>query len=90
MVCGAGPAMTVGDGLFGVFGAIVVGGLLAVAAAVGLSPLVLLGPVRNVEHFGLAFDWTVLGIGLAAIIAVMSAVAVAVGLRQAPHRQTCR
>ena len=47
---GASPATTVGDGLLGVLGAVVLGALLASVAAVGLSPLAPLGPVRRVEH----------------------------------------
>src|SRR5439155_15798382 len=40
---GAGPAMTTSDGLIGVVGAVGVGSLLAVAVAIGLSPLAPLG-----------------------------------------------
>src|SRR5207248_4587953 len=46
---GASPAMTVADGLVGVLGAVVLGAVLASVAAVGLSPLAPLGPVRRVE-----------------------------------------
>ena len=45
---GAAPAVTAGDGLIGVLGAVVLGSLLAVVVAVGLSPLAPLGPVRPV------------------------------------------
>ena len=83
---GARPATTVGDGLFGVIGAVVLGSLLAAVVAVAISPLVLLGPVRHVEHVSIGFDWTVLGVGLAALIVVLSVVAVVVAYRQAPHR----
>ena len=62
------------------------GALLAGAVAVGLSPLTPLGPVRRVETSGVAFDWTVLGLGVASLILVLSAVAVAIAYRQAPHR----
>ena len=59
---GAGPAMTICDGLVGVVGAAVTGALLAVAVAVLLSPLAPIGPVRPVyPDRGVAFDWTVLG-----------------------------
>ena len=59
--------MIEGDGLIGVVGAVVLGSLVAVAIAVGLSPLAPLGPVRPYyPDRGIAFDWTVLGIGLAA------------------------
>ena len=83
---GARPATTVGDGLFGVIGAVVLGSLLAAVVAVAISPFVLLGPVRRVEHVSIGFDWTVLGAGLAALIVVLSVVAVVVAYRQAPHR----
>jgi hypothetical protein len=48
---GASPAVTTGDGLPGVFGAIVVGALLACAVAVGLSPLAPLGSIRAVYPY---------------------------------------
>jgi len=83
---GATPATAVGDGLFGVVGAIVVGALLACVVAVGLSPLAPLGPVRRVEHPSIAFDWTAIGLGFAVLVVVLSAVAVAVAYRSAPHR----
>jgi hypothetical protein len=84
---GAGPAMTVTDGLPGIFGAVAAGSLLAAAVAVGLSPLAPIGSVRPVyPDPGIAFDWTVLGAGLLVLIAGLSAVAVALACWQAPHR----
>jgi len=83
---GASPAMTVGDGLLGIFGAVVAGALLAGAVAVAISPLTPLGPVRHVEHSGIAFDWTVLGLGFATVVVVLSAAAVVIAYRQVPHR----
>jgi hypothetical protein len=84
---GAGPAMTVCDGLIGVVGAVVAGSLLAVAVAVGLSPLAPIGPVRPVyPDRGVAFDWTVLGLGFVLLVVVLSGLAVAVAYRVAPHR----
>ena len=44
---GAGPALTVADGLVGIIGAVVLGALLAAGVAVALSPLAPLGPVRS-------------------------------------------
>ena len=88
---GAGPAMTVGDGLPGVLGAVVAGSLLAAAVAVGLSPLAPLGPVRAVYPYpGVAFDWTVLGVGVAALTGVLALVAVTLAYRGAPHRAARR
>ena len=84
---GAGPATIAADGLLGIVGAVVIGSLLAVAVAVGLSPLSPLGPVRPVyPHPGVAFDWTVVGFGLAALVVVLSAAAVVLAWRTAPHR----
>jgi hypothetical protein len=84
---GASPTMTMLDGLIGVTGAIVVGSLLAAAVGVGLSPLSPLGPVRRVDPSrGLAFDWTVLGVGTAVFVVTLTALAVLFAYRLAPHR----
>ncbi len=84
---GAGPAMTVSDGLIGVVGAVVSGSLLAVAVAVGLSPLAPIGPVRPVyPDRGIALDWTVLGLGFVLLVVLLSGSAVAVAYRASPHR----
>ena len=84
---GAGPGVTMADGLLGVLGAIVSGALLAVAIAVLLSPLSPLGPIRAVYHeSGFALDWTVLGLGLLVMIGGLGAIAVALAYRSAPHR----
>lgn len=88
---GAAPSTTTADGLIGTGGAIVVGALLAAVVAVSLSPLSPLGPVRSV-YPGPAFavDWTVLGIGLLALIVGLGATAVALAYRGAPHRAAQR
>ena len=84
---GADPAMTAGDGLVGLLGAVVLGALLAAAVAVALSPLAPLGPVRPVyPDPGVAFDWTVLGFGVLALVVILGAVAVVLALQRAPHR----
>ena len=84
---GASPAMTMGDGLMGTFISVIVGSLLAVVVAVGLSPLAPIGVVRPVyPDPGIAFDWSALGFGLLVLVVVLSAVAVVVAYRQAPHR----
>jgi hypothetical protein len=84
---GAGPAMTICDGLIGVVGAVVTGSLLAVAVAVLLSPLAPIGPVRPVyPDRGVAFDWTVLSLGFALLVVVLSGSAVAVAYQVSPHR----
>jgi hypothetical protein len=84
---GAAPAMTAADGLFGIVGAVVVGALLAAAVAVAISPLAPLGPVRPYDpHAGVAFDWTVLGVGVAVLVVVLCAVAIVLAVRRAPYR----
>ncbi|MGO9875848.1 MAG: FtsX-like permease family protein [Acidimicrobiia bacterium] len=84
---GASPGMTVADGLIGVVGAVAAGALLATGIAVALSPLSPLGPVRPVyPHLGIAFDWAVLGAGIAGLLVVLCATAIVVAFRQAPHR----
>jgi hypothetical protein len=84
---GAGPALTASDGLIGVLAAVVLGALLAAALAVALSPLAPLGPVRRVyPGLGVAFDWTVLGTGLAVLVGGLSAAAVGLAYLRAPHR----
>jgi hypothetical protein len=84
---GAGPAVTVADGLVGIVGAVVAGSVVAMAVAIGLSPLAPVGAVRPVyPDPGVAFDWTVLGAGFALLVVVLSATAVLIALRVAPHR----
>ena len=64
------------DQLIGVFGAIFVGGLTAVATAFGLSSLSPIGPVRPVyPHRGVTFDWTVLGFGFLTLVILLGAFA---------------
>ncbi len=88
---GAGPAMTVGDGLPGLLVAVAAGSLLAAVVAVGLSPVAPLGSVRAVyPYLGIAFDWTVLGLGVLALTVVLSLVAVMLAYRGAPHRAARR
>jgi hypothetical protein len=88
---GAGPGSVVLDGLIGVLGAVVAGSLLAMAVAVGLSPLAPLGPVRQVyPGRGIAADWTTLGLGLLVLAGGLGAIAVALAYRGAPHRASMR
>ena len=84
---GAGPRTIAADGLVGILASILVGSLLAAAVAVALSPLSPLGPVRPVyPDSGVAFDWTVLGIGLVVLIVGLGAIAFALAYRGVPHR----
>lgn len=56
---------------------------IAVALAVGLSPLTPRGSARIAEpHPGVAFDATVIGIGVAALLVVIVSITVAAGLRR--------
>jgi hypothetical protein len=88
---GAGPHMTVSDGLIGIIGSVVVGAVLAVGVAIALSPLSPLGPVRPVYPTpGVAFDWTVLGFGLLVLSLALSATAAVLAYRTAPHRVALR
>jgi ABC-type antimicrobial peptide transport system permease subunit len=85
---GAPTTITVSDGLIGVGGAVVLGAVLAAGVAVALSPLAPLGPVRAVyPDRGVAFDWTVLGLGVLTFALALSTLAVAISYRDAPHRR---
>ncbi len=84
---GGDPKTTTSDGLIGIFGATVLGSLVAVGVAVSLSPLAPIGPVRSVFPTpGIAFDWPVLGIGLAGLIGGLGGLTVALAIRGTPHR----
>ncbi len=84
---GAGPVMTTVDGLVGVLGAVASGAILAVVVAVALSPLAPIGAVRPVyPDRGIAFDWTVLGLGFALLVVVLGATALLIAYRVSPHR----
>jgi len=84
---GAGPLMTESDGLIGILGALAAGVVLAMAVAVGLSPLAPIGAVRAVyPDPGVAFDWTVLGCGAALLVVVLGATAVVMAYGVSPHR----
>ena len=79
---GADRRMALWEGLIGLLVSVVIGSLLAVGVAVLLSPLTPLGPVRPVyPTAGFAFDWTVLGLGLAALIVILTLVAVVLASR---------
>ena len=88
---GVGPATTVLDGLIGILASVVVGSVLAVVVAVGLSPLAPIGPVRPVYPTpGVAFDWMVLGLGVLVLIVVLGALSAVLAYRAAPHRVAAR
>jgi hypothetical protein len=84
---GAAPVESASDGLIGVLGAVVLGSFLAAVVAVGLSPLSPLGPVRPAyPDPGIAFDWTVLGVGLAVLVGGLGIASAALTYRGAPSR----
>ncbi|HXR20982.1 MAG TPA: FtsX-like permease family protein [Acidimicrobiales bacterium] len=86
---GASPGQIWADGMIGLLGSVVLGGLLAVGVAVGLSPIAPIGPVRPVyPGAGLNFDWTVLGLGLLVLVLALSAISAAISFRWAPRRST--
>jgi len=87
---GADPRMTIGDGLIGTMGALLLGTLLAGLIAVGLSPLGPLGPIGVLTPFAFRVDWTVVGLGVAVLAAALGTLAVAVAFRAAPHRVVTR
>ena len=88
---GARPAAIVADGMPGILGAVAAGSLLAGAAAVGMSPLTLFGPVRSIEPpSGLYPDWTVLCLGVPALAVLLAVTATAISYRLAPHRTAAR
>jgi hypothetical protein len=80
---GASRAVLLGDQLVGVIAAIVLGSVLAMVVAIGLSPLAPLGSVRPVyPDAGLSFDGTVLGLGALIVVAVLAALALVVARRE--------
>jgi hypothetical protein len=86
---GASPSDTVADGLSSVLGAIAIGSLLAVAVAIGLSPLFPIAPVRAVyPSLGVDLDWTVLVVGLLTLVVVLATAATTQAVLGAPHRAT--
>ena len=88
---GADTRMTITDGLIGIVGAVVIGSLMAAGVAVVLSPLSPIGPARHVYPIpGIAFDWTVLGLGLATLGVVFVGVPVALAVRATPDRAARR
>jgi len=88
---GADRITTAADALVGLLAAVVTGALLAAVVAVALSPLSPLGPVRSVYPTpGVAFDWTVLGLGVAVLIVGLGALACLFAYRWSPDRAARR
>jgi hypothetical protein len=81
---GAGRSIVLGDNVFGILGAIVVGSLLALGVAVAISPLSPIGPVGPVyPSLPVAFDAVVLGFGVLVLIACIGVVAAGLAFRSA-------
>ena len=77
--------MTSGDALVGVFAALAAGTVLAIVVAVALSPLAPIGPARSVyPDKGVAFDWTVLGLGALVLVVALGLSALAVTTARLP------
>ena len=84
---GSAPVGTPLDGLLGLLTAVLAGCLLAVAVAVALSPLAPLGVIRAVyPDRGVAWDWTVLGLGFVVLAVGLGAMATVMAYQQSPHR----
>jgi len=84
---GADRATRTADGMLGPLGAVVLGSLLAVGVAVGLSPLTPIGPASQVDRSpGIAADWTVLLSGFAVLCLGLGFLTVVLAYRRATLR----
>jgi len=81
---GASRVMAFSDVLGGLLASVLLGSMLAAGLAVGISPLMPLGPVRPVyPASGVSADWTVLGLGTVALMGVLAALAMVLARREA-------
>ena len=81
---GAEPAALTWGSALGLLGAVLLGALLALAVAIGLSPLAPIGPAGQVDRSpGFAFDWTVLCAGLAVLALGLGALTLVLAYRSA-------
>ena len=88
---GANNSMAIATELIGVALAVVTGALLAVALAVGLSPLAPLGPVRFVYPYrGISFDWSVLGLGVLAMVLALGTTSLVLARRELSRMRLSR
>jgi hypothetical protein len=86
---GATPTMIMSSQLFGVLGAVLAGAVMALVIAVVLSPFSPIGPVRAVyPDRGISFDWTVLGLGFAALLVTLGVVAFFIARRRSLRRRS--
>jgi hypothetical protein len=85
---GAGPLTTTAEDLLGALSAVLLGSLVAVGVAVGLSPLSPIGPVAQVfPSASFAFDWTVLGLGLVVLIVGVGGLTMTLAFLGSPYRR---
>jgi FtsX-like permease family/MacB-like periplasmic core domain len=88
---GSSPSMIATESLIGIGASVVIGALLAVAVAIGLSPLAPIGVVRPVyPNPGVAFDWTALAMGFVFLAVALGGFALALAHRQDPKRAAQR
>ena len=84
---GASQTDTFVESMIGAFVVLVVGVSLAVIIAMALSPLAPLGPVRPVyPDRGIAWDWTVLGLGAVILLGVLGSSTILIALANSPQR----
>jgi hypothetical protein len=75
---GANSAALTLEATLGLLGSLMVGSVFAVAVAVGLSPLTLVDPVRQIyPNPGFDLDWTVIAIGLVVMMIGLGVLTVA-------------
>ena len=88
---GADPTMTIGDGLIGTLGAVLMG---TRAGRTGRGRALAAGPSRSDStrwcRFAFRVDWTVVGLGMAVLAVALGTLAVVVAFRAAPHRVAIR
>jgi hypothetical protein len=88
---GASPWSTSTDCLLGTGISVLLGALGAAVIAVGLSPILIFGPVQSViPDTGFSFDWIVLGFGTLALVLTLGVVAAALNYRSAPGMRPSR
>ncbi|MFP5319886.1 MAG: FtsX-like permease family protein [Acidimicrobiia bacterium] len=88
---GAGPRELASLLVPGMGVSVALGATGAVIVAVALSPLAPIGPLRRIEpQPGVAFDWTVLLLGAAALAVLLAAIGLIAAARQVPHRRQAR
>jgi ABC-type antimicrobial peptide transport system permease subunit len=88
---GARPWSTATDSLLGLGGSILVGSILAAVVCVGLSRVLIFGPVQSViPATKFSFDWTVLGLGVLALMLILGGVATLLNVVGAPGIRASR